>query len=77
MSGSPGYALVKMGLLTADEVATILRITPRHVRRLGAEGRITRVRLGARTTRYTAASVADLIDPASEDRHGGAGYGPR
>jgi hypothetical protein len=49
----------RMRPLIPDEVSSILRVTPRHVRRLAAGGLLHRVRLGARTTRYT---LSPLID---------------
>jgi hypothetical protein len=50
-------------LLTPDDVAAILRVTPRTVRRWGAIGTLERIRLGGRITRYTSESVAQLIAP--------------
>jgi excisionase family DNA binding protein len=52
-------------LLCADEVAQKLSVSTRTVQRLAAEGRLQSVRLDYRTTRYTAASLAALIDPSS------------
>ena len=61
-------------LLTPGEVAELLRITPRHVRRLAAAGVLDRVSLGAHTVRYTPESVERLIHPQnSETRAGNAG----
>jgi excisionase family DNA binding protein len=54
-----------MLLLTPDEVAEILRVSPRHVRRLAANGVIQRIQLGARTARYTAESVDALLVPTT------------
>ncbi len=54
-------------VLRPGEVAEILRVTPRHVRRLAVAGRLERIRLGARTSRYTATSVAALISPSNEN----------
>jgi excisionase family DNA binding protein len=48
-------------LLTPAEVATLLRVTPRTIRKWASEGRLDRVRLGGRLVRYTPQSVADLI----------------
>lgn len=48
-------------LLTPAEVARILRVTPRTVRRWGASGTLERIRLGGRLTRYTEASVTRLL----------------
>ena len=49
-------------LLTEREVGSLLRIAPRTVRVLAAEGRLTRVRLGRRSTRYRLDDVVALID---------------
>lgn len=48
-------------LLTPAEVADVLRVSARTVRRYGDEGRLHRVRVGGRLARYTAASVEALI----------------
>ncbi|MGH2941330.1 MAG: helix-turn-helix transcriptional regulator [Solirubrobacteraceae bacterium] len=56
-------------LLRPEQVAEVLQITPRTVRRWGATGRLQRVRLGDRLTRYTAGSVAALIDPSTSIGH--------
>jgi excisionase family DNA binding protein len=48
-------------LLKPAEVAAILRVTPRTVQRYAKEGRLERVKLGRRLSRYTAASVEHLI----------------
>jgi excisionase family DNA binding protein len=48
-------------LLTADEVAALLRATPRFVRRLVAERRIEYVKVG-RLVRFEAAAVAAYIE---------------
>ena len=56
-------------LLTPAEVGAILRISRRHVRRLGATGVLDRIRIGARTTRYTADSVAQLIHSGNTSGH--------
>lgn len=48
-------------LLTADEVAAILRVTPRTVRRWTRAGLIEPIRLGGRLVRYTPAAVDRLI----------------
>ncbi len=58
-------------LLRPEEVAAVLQVTPRTVRRWGAAGRLERVRLGDRLTRYTTASVAALIDPSTRTGHAG------
>jgi excisionase family DNA binding protein len=63
----------RTGLLRADEVAAILAITPRHVRRLAADGRLCRVRLGARTSRYTPESVEALIAASNDVAPAGNG----
>jgi excisionase family DNA binding protein len=48
-------------LLTPKEVAELLRVTPRTVRRWAAEGHLQRVRPGGRLSRYTPESVESLI----------------
>ncbi|MEA2190753.1 MAG: Helix-turn-helix domain [Solirubrobacteraceae bacterium] len=54
-------------LLRPDEVATILQVTPRTVRRWGAAGILERIRLGDRLTRYTVESVEALIHPSTSN----------
>jgi len=54
-------------LLTPAEVADVLRISARTVRRYGDEGRLRRVRVGDRLARYTRESVEALIDPPNEN----------
>lgn len=49
-------------LLTAPEVADLLRVTPRTVWRWAAAGRLQRVRIGG-ITRYPAAAVEELLRP--------------
>jgi excisionase family DNA binding protein len=49
-------------LLRVDQVASILGIDPRTVKRLAAEGHLKRVVLGSRSTRYRLADVEALID---------------
>lgn len=48
-------------LMTSDEVAKILKTTPRHVRRLVQERRIEHVKVG-RCVRFTHKAVADYIE---------------
>jgi excisionase family DNA binding protein len=48
-------------LLTTDEVAAILRVTGRTVRRLANSGRITQVRFSERTIRYPRRDVLALL----------------
>jgi excisionase family DNA binding protein len=54
-------------MLTADEVADLLSVSTRTVRRLASEGVITRVRVGHRTARYTPRSVLALVDPENDE----------
>ena len=56
-----------LALLTPTEVASILSIDPRTVRRWARDGRLQRVRLGGRLARYTPESVAALITPINDD----------
>ena len=51
-------------LLTAEQVATLLGTTPRHVRRLVFERRITYRKLG-RYVRFHPADVEDYIERCS------------
>jgi excisionase family DNA binding protein len=53
-------------LLTTDQVAAILQVTPRTVRRWGCDGVLPRLRAGGRVTRYRAADLAALIDRGPE-----------
>ncbi len=48
-------------LLTAEELAALLRTTPRFVRRLVAERRIEYVKVG-RSVRFREAAVIDYIE---------------
>lgn len=54
-------------LLTTGEVAAILRVSPRTVRRLGQTGELGRVHVGGRLTRYTAESLAALLAGRNDD----------
>jgi len=49
-------------LLNAEQVAELLGITPRSVRRLADAGELPRIRLGRRTCRYAPADVEALIE---------------
>jgi len=51
-------------LLTPGEAASILRVTPKTLARWAEGGRVERVRLGERSSRYTRASVAALVTRA-------------
>ncbi len=48
-------------LLTTQEVAELLRVSPRTVRQMGACGRLERVKFGYRSVRYPSASVVAFI----------------
>jgi excisionase family DNA binding protein len=48
-------------LLTADEVAAELRVTPRTVRRWARDGLIEPIHLGGRLVRYAPGAVEALI----------------
>jgi predicted site-specific integrase-resolvase len=48
-------------LLKPAEVAAILRVTPRTVARYAEDGRLDRVMLSSRLSRYTRESVEALI----------------
>ncbi len=62
-------------LLRADEVANLLRVTPRTVRRWGAAGVLEQIRLGDRLTRYTLESVEALIHPSTSESAATTGGG--
>src|SRR3954453_21851368 len=63
-------------LLTPAEVAAVLRVTPRTVRRYGRTGPLVAVCLSKRAIRYTAASVTALIATNNDQRPaGGPGTG--
>jgi hypothetical protein len=49
-------------LLTPAEAASILRVTPTTLARWADAGRLVRVKFSERSSRYTRASVAALID---------------
>ena len=67
-----------LSLLTASEVAALLRCSPRKVRRLADDGELQRVKLGS-LARYTPESVAAykarLIEQAQAVMPGVAGEG--
>ena len=63
----------KPHLLRPDEVAAMLQVTPRTIRRWGAAGVLERVRLGPRLTRYTVESVEALIHPPDDEAPAGNG----
>jgi excisionase family DNA binding protein len=53
-------------LLTPRQVAVLLQVTPRTVCRYAAEGRLQRVKIGARLSRYTVESVEQLIGSTND-----------
>lgn len=55
------------GLLTPAQVAAILQVSPRTVRRLNAQGVLQGVRLGHRTLRYTPESLEALLLPTTSE----------
>lgn len=57
-------------LLTRQDVADLLAVSERYVKRLTEERQIVSVRLGRRTTRYTRASVEALIEDRAIDVEG-------
>lgn len=48
-------------LLTTDQVAAVLQVTPRTVRRWARDGVLPRIRIGGRITRYSANDLDSLI----------------
>lgn len=53
-------------LLTASEVASILGLAPHTVKSLASRGRLPRVVLGHRSTRYRLSDVIALIDTSTK-----------
>lgn len=53
-------------LLTTEEVAAILRVSPRTVRRMGESGELERVHVGSRLTRYRADNIEELVRPQND-----------
>jgi excisionase family DNA binding protein len=62
-------------MLTVDEVAGLLNVSTRTVRRLANEGVLTRVRVGHRIARYTPRSVLALMDPENDTAPADTGAG--
>jgi Helix-turn-helix domain len=54
-------------LLKPQDVAALLAVSPRTVRRLASEGVLDRVRIGHRISRYTRRSVVALTDPETSE----------
>ncbi|MEK6326300.1 MAG: helix-turn-helix domain-containing protein [Actinomycetota bacterium] len=65
-SSHPAPTTLPERLLRVDEVATILGVDPRTVKRLAAEGQLRRIVLGRRSTRYRLEDVRALIDRRTE-----------
>lgn len=55
------------GLLTTDQVAALLQVTPRTVRRWARNGVLRRVRIGGRITRYSAHDIAELMTTTTSE----------
>jgi excisionase family DNA binding protein len=70
-------------LLDAEQVAELLGVTPRTVRRWSRDGLIARVELGARLVRYLPESIEALIGEnttspeANPDSSKNSGLDPR
>lgn len=63
--------VTRNGLVTTEEVADLLRVHPRTVRRMGIDGRLRRIDIGPRVVRYRREDVEALIggrDEISVDR---------
>jgi excisionase family DNA binding protein len=58
-------------LMTADDVAEILRVSSRTVRRWGDDGHLEAVRLAGHSVRFTARSVTALIDSPTDESPAG------
>jgi len=57
----------RSALLTPAQVADVLGVSTRTVRRLGARGTLARVRLGHRTIRYRPESLETLLLPTTSE----------
>jgi len=66
-AGSPAAASPVRALLTVPEVAELLRLSPRSVRRLIAEGRLPIVRLG-HAIRIRPQDVDALVASSGQER---------
>jgi excisionase family DNA binding protein len=55
-------------LLTPRQVADLIGVSERKVRRLAHEGMLEHIRIGHRTSRYTARSVRAFIDPLPDEQ---------
>ena len=56
-------------LLTVDDVAEVLQVSPRSVRRMVADGRLPVIRLG-RAVRVHPLAVATLMDGSGQEKSG-------
>jgi excisionase family DNA binding protein len=59
-SGAPSTAVLPEGLLTLEEAAALIKMSPRYVRRLVTERRIVFYRLG-RAVRFAPADLAAFV----------------
>ena len=55
-------------LLTTDEVAAILGVSDRTVRKMGETGELERITIGYRTVRYDKADVIALVERSRAKR---------
>lgn len=56
----------ELRLLTAAQVASMLGLSPRTVKHMASIGRLPRVVLGHRSTRYRLADVENLIESCTK-----------
>jgi len=56
-------------LLTVDDVAAVLRLSPRSVRRMIEDGRLPVIRLG-RAVRVHPSALSALVDNSSQEKTG-------
>jgi excisionase family DNA binding protein len=61
VTGSSWPAWLPCRLLTVDDIAEILRVNPRTVRRMISDGRLPRAPLGGRSVRVRPETVLDLV----------------
>lgn len=62
-------------LLSSDDVADMLGMDSRTVRRMALAGRFPRVELGHRTIRFRLADVLEFIEANTKNEEGRPGHG--
>ena len=57
-------------LLTTNQVAARLQVSPRTVRRFASEGRLPQLHVGTRLVRYATSDVLSLLSPWCDHNSG-------